>query len=220
LLVLASKKESSFLYFESREELKAIETLLDTSTINLYRYIEIITSQPSNTLNGWINAAKLLENPDYIKSHFSTLRTKIKKSDAEILKATLRDLGITVKTDADVRSFDGSRVRADIVAVLEGKCDLGWSLNEDGSFDLVADLWGVARKHDGDYTELINTINQKFAVNRAVVQAKNRTTPERTNSIRKPKCPRCESTQTIKYGYHNYKQNYKCHNCGTQFTEY
>ena len=77
-------------------------------------------------------------------SHFSTLRTKI--ADAEILTNSLRDLGISVKTEADVRGYNGQKVRADIVAVLEGEYDLGWSENSDGTFDLIADLWGVAKK--------------------------------------------------------------------------
>ncbi len=97
-------------------------------------------------------------------SHFSTLRTKI--TEAEILKASLRDLGISVKQDADVRGYNGQRVRADIVATLEGDYDLGWSRNSDGSFDLIADLWGVAKKHN--QTELINSINQKYAVNKTL----------------------------------------------------
>jgi hypothetical protein len=97
-------------------------------------------------------------------SHFSTLRTKI--TDAEILKTSLRDLGINIKTEADVRGYNGQRVRADIVATLEGDYDLGWSRNTDGSFDLIADLWGVAKKHN--QTELINSINQKYAINRTL----------------------------------------------------
>lgn len=97
-------------------------------------------------------------------SHFSTLRTKI--TDAEILKTSLRDLGINIKTEADVRGYNGQRLRADIVATLEGDYDLGWSRNADGSFDLIADLWGVAKKHN--QTELINSINQKYAVNRTL----------------------------------------------------
>ncbi|HEY9826851.1 MAG TPA: DUF1257 domain-containing protein [Stenomitos sp.] len=101
-------------------------------------------------------------------SHFSTLRTKI--TDAEILKASLKDLGIQVKTEADVRGYHGQRVRADIVAVLEGEYDLGWSKNTDGTFDLIADLWGVAKKHN--QTELINSINQKYAINKTLVEAK------------------------------------------------
>ena len=60
-------------------------------------------------------------------SHFSTLRTKI--TDAEILKTSLRDLGINVKTETDLRGYQGQRVRADIVAILEGEYDLGWSRN-------------------------------------------------------------------------------------------
>ncbi|MBO0352125.1 DUF1257 domain-containing protein [Phormidium pseudopriestleyi FRX01] len=97
-------------------------------------------------------------------SHFSTLRTKI--TDAEILKTSLRDLGISVKSDADVRGYNGQRLRSDLVAVLEGEYDLGWSRNSDGTYDLIADLWGVAKKHN--QTELINAINQKYAVNKTL----------------------------------------------------
>ncbi len=103
-------------------------------------------------------------------SHFSTLRTKI--SDAETLTNSLRDLGIQVKTDADVRGYNGLKVRSDIVAVLDGDYDLGWSQNSDGTFDLIADLWGVAKKHN--QTELINSINQKYAVNRTLAEVKQR----------------------------------------------
>lgn len=101
-------------------------------------------------------------------SHFSTLRTKI--TDAEILKSSLRDLGISVHSDADVRGYNGQRVRADLVAMMDGDYDLGWSRNSDGSFDLIADLWGVAKKHN--QTELINSINQKYAVNKALAEVR------------------------------------------------
>jgi Protein of unknown function (DUF1257) len=101
-------------------------------------------------------------------SHFSTLRTKI--TDAEVLKSSLRDLGIATKSEADVRGYQGQRVRADIVAVLEGEYDLGWSQNADGTFDLIADLWGVAKKHN--QTELINSINQKYAVTKTLAEVK------------------------------------------------
>jgi hypothetical protein len=100
-------------------------------------------------------------------SHFSTLRTKI--TDTEILKASLRDLGLEVQTNTNVRGYNGQQVRADLVAVLEGDYDLGWSRNADGSFDLIADLWGVAKKHN--QTELINSINQKYAVNKTLKDA-------------------------------------------------
>ncbi|UZQ54179.1 DUF1257 domain-containing protein [Trichothermofontia sichuanensis B231] len=101
-------------------------------------------------------------------SHFSTLRTKI--TDIEILKDSLRSLGISVKTNADVRGYNGQRVRADLVAVLEGEYDLGWTRNTEGTYDLIADLWGVAKKHN--QTELINAINQKYAVNKTLAEVK------------------------------------------------
>jgi hypothetical protein len=101
-------------------------------------------------------------------SHFSTLRTKI--TDSEVLKSSLKDLGIQVKVNTDVRGYHGQRVRADIVAVLEGEYDLGWSKNTDGTFDLIADLWGVAKKHN--QTELINSINQKYAINKTLTEVK------------------------------------------------
>ena len=101
-------------------------------------------------------------------SHFSTLRTKI--SDVTILKSSLSDLGIQTQTNADVRGYNGQRSRADLVAVLDGEYDLGWSRNADGSYDLIADLWGVAKKHN--QTELINSINQKYAVNKTLAEVK------------------------------------------------
>ena len=58
--------------------------------------------------------------------------------------------------------YNGQRLRADLVAVLEGEYDLGWSRNSDGSIDLTVDLWGVAEKYNK--TELINSINQKYAL--------------------------------------------------------
>ena len=91
--------------------------------------------------------------------HFSILRTKI--TDLEILKDTLQELGISFKMDAEVRGSFGLKSKVDIVAVLEGKCDLGWARNSDGSFDLVADLWGISKIYN--QTELVITVQQKYA---------------------------------------------------------
>lgn len=101
-------------------------------------------------------------------SHFSTLRTKI--IDAEILKTTLHDLGIQVKHNAEVRGHNQQKIRADIVAVLEGKCDLGWSYNSSRQLDLVADLSGIAKERN--LTELTSAINQKYAVNKILAEIK------------------------------------------------
>ncbi|MEH1840401.1 MAG: DUF1257 domain-containing protein [Nostoc sp.] len=91
--------------------------------------------------------------------HFSTLRTRI--TNPECLKASLHSLGIAVKTYADVRGSNGQTVRSDIVAVLEGNYDVGWSVNSDGNFDLIVNFWSLAKKYN--QTEFINSINQRYA---------------------------------------------------------
>ena len=101
-------------------------------------------------------------------SHFSTLRSKL--TDAEILKASLRDLGMTFRTDSKVRGLCNQSVPADIVLALEGDCDLGWARSEDGSFAIVADLWGVAKHHNLE--KLMSAINQKYAINKALTAVK------------------------------------------------
>lgn len=150
----------------------------------------------------------MLKESIYRDSYFSTLRSKIK--DAEILKKTLRDLGIFVKTDADIRGSLGKRARADVVAVLEGGCDIGFAINSDGTYDIVLDIWGVAQKHN--QTQLINLINPKYAVNKIIAESQQR------KILKKTKCSRCDSVQINKYGSNQGKQNYICRNCGTQFT--
>ncbi len=71
--------------------------------------------------------------------HFSILKSEMR--DAEILQAALKALEMPVQTNADVRGSNGQRHQADIVAVLEGKFDIGFVRTEDGSFNLVVDLW-------------------------------------------------------------------------------
>jgi nuclear transport factor 2 (NTF2) superfamily protein len=110
------------------------------------------------------------EEDGTIIGDFSTLRTRI--TDTEILVKSLQDLGITVKREADVRGAKGQTFRADIVAVLEGNYDIGWSRNSEGTFDLIADLRGLAKWHD--HTELINSINQKYAINKTLQEVRKR----------------------------------------------
>jgi hypothetical protein len=101
-------------------------------------------------------------------SHFNTLRSKL--TDAEILKASLRDLGFTVQTNTEIRGYGCQQVKAEIVAKLDDGYDIGWSQNADGSFDLIADLWAVSRRHN--LAELMNSVNQKYAVNRSLAAVK------------------------------------------------
>jgi hypothetical protein len=101
-------------------------------------------------------------------SHFSTIKTQI--TDAEILIKSLQDLGFSVQSSAQVRGHNGLRLQADVVAVLPGHYDLGWTKNADGTYDLVADLWGVAKQHNQQ--QLLDSINQKYAVNKTISEIK------------------------------------------------
>jgi hypothetical protein len=65
--------------------------------------------------------------------------------------------------NANVRGWKGREVKADVVAVLDGYCDIGWIRREDGSVELIADLWGVAQTYD--QTELINSICRQYTQN-------------------------------------------------------
>ncbi|GAB4203981.1 MAG: hypothetical protein Fur006_58750 [Coleofasciculaceae cyanobacterium] len=98
--------------------------------------------------------------------YFSRLPTQI--TDAEILKSALQQLGFTVKTNADVRGYRGQRVTADVVAILEGEYDLGWSRNSDGKFDLIGDLSGVSVSYN--QTELTQSIMQQYALNKTLAE--------------------------------------------------
>ena len=112
-------------------------------------------------------------------SHFNPYATQM--TDAEILKASLQDLGIRVKTDAIVRGHHGQSLLAEIVAVLDGEYDLAWSRNSQGYFDLIADFWGVTVDQiatiDGAtkkyrQAELIELIEEKYAVNKVLTDSK------------------------------------------------
>lgn len=90
--------------------------------------------------------------------HFTTLRSRMR--DANLLKAALRALGIPVQVNADVRGPDGQTYQADIVAVLEGRFDIGYSRADDGSFNIIVDLWGLAQRYNNG--ALINGIYQQY----------------------------------------------------------
>lgn len=140
------------------------ETLVWLKTVvqqdrNQLEHGRVRTAAAEEMFKGWKDDPEILTYALKALSRFSNLRTKI--TDAEILKASLRQMGITVKTNSVVRSFIGAQVRCDIVAVLDGRCDMGWLRDSEGSFNLVADIWGLS--YEGKAAELISNINHKYA---------------------------------------------------------
>ncbi|MBI3590333.1 MAG: DUF1257 domain-containing protein [Candidatus Melainabacteria bacterium] len=97
-------------------------------------------------------------------SHFSIIKTQV--TDIEILAQSLNELGMEIKFNSEIRGHNGLKIQAEIVAILPGHYDIGWSKNPDGTYDLIADLWGISKQHNQQ--ELINSINQRFAVNKTI----------------------------------------------------
>lgn len=102
-------------------------------------------------------------------SHFSTIRTKL--TDSNLLVKSLKDLGIQIELNSSVRGYNCEGTPAEIVARLEGDYDLGWNMSEDGTLTLISDLWGVAKKYN--HIELLNSINQKYAINSSLNSIQN-----------------------------------------------
>ncbi len=121
-----------------------------------------------------IKIIELVLNPDkffswWYRGHFSTSRTKM--TDVEVLVSALQELGFSVERDSQVRGGNKPK-RADVVAVLDGNCDLGWIVNannNDGTFNLIVDILGVSRYYN--QTILINSIFDKYQELKARIDA-------------------------------------------------
>ena len=144
--------------------------MIETLAINLYilflLWIVIKSIQILSNLESILSVEsiellfKQRKLPFEKSDDFITLKTQI--NDAEVLINALTELGLSVQLEADVRGYYDSRT-ANVVAVLEGDCDIGWIENinnSDSTLDLIVDLWCVGKLHNP--TLLIASINQKY----------------------------------------------------------
>jgi len=97
-------------------------------------------------------------------SHFSRIRTTFRHQEALVL--CMQELGYTVETDTTIKGYHGLH-NVDIAAKKSGKYALGFVKNADGSYDLVADWWGVAGKGEQKIAEELKqqagAIQQEYA---------------------------------------------------------
>ena len=73
-------------------------------------------------------------------SHFSRLKTKFRHREALI--QCLTDLGHTVEMNATIQGHEGKH-SVDIAVKTRGGYGIGFVQAADGSYDMVADWWGV-----------------------------------------------------------------------------
>jgi hypothetical protein len=88
-------------------------------------------------------------------SHFSRVKTRIK--DREILIRCLQEMGYTVQTGGTLKGYSGQRV-VDLAIQLEKGYGVGFAMNPDGSYDIVADWWGIK---DSKKNRLIRDLEKK-----------------------------------------------------------
>jgi len=105
-------------------------------------------------------------------SHFSRIKTSFRHREA--LVRCLQELGYGVETDATIPGYHG-RHTVDIATKRNGKHGPGFVLNPDGSYDMVADWWGVKGQGEKRLAEELHrqaaAIQQEYAKKMVLEQA-------------------------------------------------
>lgn len=104
-------------------------------------------------------------------SHYSRVKTKFHNREALI--ACLKQLGYEVRTDTVVKGHHGEH--AVDIAVSRKGFGIGFVKAPDGTYDMVADWWGVAgtdeRKMTQDLAHAAGTVQKAYAQQMVLEQA-------------------------------------------------
>jgi hypothetical protein len=101
-------------------------------------------------------------------SHFTKVATKV--NDLVALRKALDQLGWKYKYSeqgVEVRGWRGQTSKAEI-AIDMGKYDVGVVKQEDGTYALEADWWGVETTKGLKEEEVVKEVNAKYAYQRVV----------------------------------------------------
>jgi len=74
-------------------------------------------------------------------SHFTQVATKL--SNKEMLLRVLQEMGFEVQEKTQIRGYRGQETYADIAVRMKKGYDVGFLLNNDGTYSFVADWFGV-----------------------------------------------------------------------------
>jgi hypothetical protein len=116
-------------------------------------------------------------------SHFTKVATKI--NDLVALKKALDQLGWKYKTSAEgveVRGWRGQTTKAEI-AIDMGKYDVGVVKQEDGTYALEADWWGVETTRGLKEEEVAQELNSKYAYQRVLAAVEEQGYTIDTNAV-------------------------------------
>ncbi len=103
-------------------------------------------------------------------SHFTKVETQI--NDLVALKKALDQLGWKYRVaeqgqKVTVRGYRGQTTEAELCIDM-GKYDIGVVQNEDGTYGLVSDWWGVETTKGLTEQEIVKEVNSKYAYQRVL----------------------------------------------------
>lgn len=116
-------------------------------------------------------------------SHFTKVATKI--NDLTALKKALDQLGwkyTHAEAGVVVRGYQGQTMKAEI-AIDMGKYDVGVVKQEDGTYSLEADWWGVETTRGLKEEEVAKELNAKYAYQRVVAAVEEQGYTIDTNAV-------------------------------------
>jgi hypothetical protein len=104
-------------------------------------------------------------------SHFTKCDLKI--TNLVALKRALEDLKhvfteATAEQQAVVRGYKGQKLNAEL-SIDMGKYDIGVVKQADGTYELVADWWGIETTRGTTEKEFVEEVNQRYAYQRVLM---------------------------------------------------
>ncbi len=101
-------------------------------------------------------------------SHFTHIKTQIK--DIAALKATCNELGFQLLENTTARGYGSNKIHGDYVIRLTGPYDVALQRQQDGNYQLTADLWcgHVEREVGKDF----GTLKQFYGVHKTTIEAR------------------------------------------------
>jgi hypothetical protein len=106
-------------------------------------------------------------------SHFSRLKTQFK--NREILTECLGEMGYEVETNGTIKGYAGQEF-VDFSIKTKNGYGIGFRLNDQGTYDIIADWWGVkGTRHEkllDGLQERVNRIQREYALKMVMEQTR------------------------------------------------
>ena len=104
-------------------------------------------------------------------SHFTTIKTKIQ--DKECLIEALRKINTgfsQIVENNPIKGYQGRRRQGDVVVKTGKAFDVGFIKGKDGSYQMVADWWGIRRDGvlKGNHQEFLNDVQKEYTVSKVI----------------------------------------------------